>query len=102
VTCVVTDTGPLIHLSALDAVFLFDVFETVVIPETVLAELKRGGVLGGLYTLSPESVEATDESLVPDLDPGERAVLSVALDRNATVVTETSTPDVRHRSWNWT
>jgi predicted nucleic acid-binding protein len=44
VTCVVTDTGPLIHLSALDVLPLFDVFETVLVPETVLEELERGRV----------------------------------------------------------
>jgi predicted nucleic acid-binding protein len=36
VTCVVTDTGPLIHLSALDVLPLFEVFETLLVPETVL------------------------------------------------------------------
>jgi predicted nucleic acid-binding protein len=70
VTCVVTDTGPLIHLSALDVLSLFDVFETVLVPETVLDELERGGVPDGLSALSTARVEASDDSLAPDLDAG--------------------------------
>jgi predicted nucleic acid-binding protein len=88
VTCVVTDTGPLIHLSALDVLPLFDVFETVLVPETVLEEVERGGVPDGLSALSTERIEASDDSLAPDLDAGERATLAVALEHDATVVTD--------------
>ena len=85
----VSDTGPLIHLAEIDAIDLLSVFDVLSIPETVYEELERGGVPDGLAELSYELVEA-DETAIPadDLDPGERAALTVASGRDAILLTD--------------
>jgi len=58
----VSDAGPLIHLAEIDALELLAAFETVLIPETVHAEVEAGGVPDGLSEFSYELVTLSDLS----------------------------------------
>lgn len=85
----VPDTGPLIHLGEIHALELTEAFDRLYIPETVYDELERGGVPDGLEKLSFERIEL-DESQpeMTALDPGERAAIAVASDREAVLLTD--------------
>jgi len=85
----VSDTGPLIHLGEIHALELIEVFDRLYIPETVYDELERGGVPDGLEEFSFERI--APDQLQPEtteLDPGERAALAVASDREAVLLTD--------------
>lgn len=85
----VSDAGPLIHLAGVDSLELLDAFDRLYVPETVYGEIDRGGLPDGLADRSFELVEAsTDEISADALDPGERAALAVALDRDAVLLTD--------------
>jgi predicted nucleic acid-binding protein len=85
----VSDTGPLIHLGEIDSLDLLSVFEPLYVPEAVYEELERGEVPNGLHTLSLERVEADDSHpQSDDLDAGERAALSVALEDDLVLLTD--------------
>jgi len=85
----VSDAGPLIHLAAIDSLALFDAFERLFVPETVYGELERGGLPDGLADRSFELVEApTDDEVQDGLDPGERAALAIASNRDAVLLTD--------------
>ncbi len=85
----VSDAGPLIHLGEINSLELLDAFDRLYIPETVIEELERGGVPEGFETLSFERIET--DKLYPEsaeLDPGERAVLAVADECDAVLLTD--------------
>lgn len=86
---VVTDAGPLIHRSEANALDLLAIFEDVVIPETVLAEVNEGTTPEGLdaldYTHRP--VEFSSGAL-PTLDPGETAAILLCEDVGAILLTD--------------
>ncbi|WP_436906511.1 nucleic acid-binding protein [Halosimplex marinum] len=85
----VSDAGPLIHLAGIDSLELVDAFDRLFVPETVYEELNRGGLPEGLADRSFELVAAPDEGPAgEDLDPGERAALAVASDRDAVLLTD--------------
>lgn len=85
----VTDTGPLIHLAEVGALDLLSVFERLVVPETVRAELQAGVPPDGLADLEYATVAASDDALeTGDLDPGEAAALAVARERDAVLLTD--------------
>lgn len=85
----VTDTGPLIPLAEVGALDLLSVFERLVVPETVRAELQAGVPPDGLADLEYATVAASDDALeTGDLDPGEAAALAVARERDAVLLTD--------------
>jgi predicted nucleic acid-binding protein len=65
------------------------VFDTLLVPETVYAEVEAGGAPDGLAELSSEFVEA-DESRVraEKLDAGERAAIAVAKEQGVVLLTD--------------
>ena len=84
----VSDTGPLIHLAEIGSLDLLSVCEQLYIPRTVAEELQRGGVPDELAELSYELVEADEHQQTDRLDPGERAAIAVAHDRDAVLLTD--------------
>ena len=85
----VSDAGPLIHLAEVDSLALVDAFDRLHVPETVYEELDRGGLPDGLADRSFELVGAPDDGPAgEDLDPGERAALAGARDRDAVLLTD--------------
>lgn len=86
---VVTDTGPLIHLSEANTLSLLDQFDTLVIPETVFEELRRGGIPEAFESLDcKRSRVETETDRWPDLDPGETAALELCEGTGATFLTD--------------
>jgi len=85
----VSDAGPLIHLAEVDSLDLLHTVDTLLIPEKVYEEIERGGVPDGLNAPSCDRIEA-DESIVEagGLDPGERAAIAVAKERDAVLLTD--------------
>ncbi|MEA5388539.1 nucleic acid-binding protein [Haloarculaceae archaeon H-GB11] len=85
----VPDTGPLIHLAEIDSLDLLSLFDRILVPTTVLDELSVGTVPSGLSELAFQRIEASnDVEYSTDLDPGERAALSVAQERDAVLLTD--------------
>ncbi|MFA1612354.1 nucleic acid-binding protein [Halobellus rubicundus] len=85
----VSDAGPLIHLAEIDSLALLSAFETLLIPETVYDEIERGGLPDGISDLSYDLVDAEWSSVESDeLDPGERAAIAVAGDREIVLLTD--------------
>jgi predicted nucleic acid-binding protein len=82
----VADTGPLIHLAEIDSLQLLTTIDQLLIPETVYAELEEGGIPPELSDLEWERIEVVEpiESST-ELDAGERAALTVALERDNVV-----------------
>lgn len=86
----VSDTGPLIHLAAIDSLGLLSAVDTLPIPEAVRAELDAGGVPDELADIPHELVAAEEGAVVPDddLDAGETAALAIAIERDAVLLTD--------------
>lgn len=85
----VADTGPIIHLAEVDALQLLSTVEQLYLPETVLSELEEGGVPDGLPELEFDLVTADPEDAVRRrLDSGETAVLAVAREYEAVLLTD--------------
>lgn len=85
----VSDTGPLIHLDAVDALDTLSVVDDLLIPETVYDELAAGDVPKSLSDVEHEIVESSDRPEgVARLDAGETESLAVAIDRNAVLLTD--------------
>ncbi|MCH7659186.1 MAG: nucleic acid-binding protein [Euryarchaeota archaeon] len=85
----VADAGPLIYLAQLDALFIFSALDTLLIPKAVYDELEVGGLPDGFERLSYEMVEADSVPAIDtDLDPGETAALSIAIERSAVLLTD--------------
>lgn len=85
----VSDTGPLIHLGEVHSLELLDAFDRLYVPETVYDELERGGVPNGLKQLSFERTDPSKlEQETTELDPGERAALAMASEREAVLLTD--------------
>lgn len=85
----VSDTGPVIHLAEIDLLDLLSTFDQLLVPSTVYQELSVGEI--------PPEFEEIEFSLVevdaghnrnPELDPGERAALSLARERAAILLTD--------------
>lgn len=85
----VADTGPIIHLSEINALSLLDGVDHLYVPETVFKELDAGGLPSGFSELDYTHTEA-DAGRVDDekLDPGETAAMAVALEREAMLLTD--------------
>jgi Predicted nucleic acid-binding protein, contains PIN domain len=81
---VVADTGPISHLSEADALSLLDSSEEFLTPDTAIGELERSGTpaVTGRTRSSPRMTPRAD------LYPGERAVLAVASERDAVLLTD--------------
>lgn len=86
----VSDTGPLIHLAAIDSLGLLSVVDTLLVPEAVRAELDAGGAPDELADVPHELVAAAEDAVVPDhdLDAGETAALAIATERDAVLLTD--------------
>lgn len=85
----VTDAGPLIHLAEVDSLDLLLAFDELYVPETVLAEVRDGGVPSELSELSHELVVSEGspgEAL--ELDAGEHAALTIAESRETILLTD--------------
>jgi predicted nucleic acid-binding protein len=88
---VVSDTGPLVYMVSVGlSDYLPQLYNTVVIPPTVLAELKHeNSPLREWITIPPEWLKITQPStLVSDssLDEGEREAISIALSLGADAI----------------
>lgn len=85
----VSDTGPLIHIGEIDSLELLDAFDRLFVPETVYDELEHGGLPDGLDNLSFERIEPDQlQPAATELDPGERAALAGASEREAVLLTD--------------
>ncbi|MFB6084738.1 MAG: nucleic acid-binding protein [Halorientalis sp.] len=85
----VADAGPLIHLSEIGSLDLLSHIDTLYIPDTVADELEAGRNPDELTETDHEIVSAPDNrSHGTDIDPGERAALAVAVDRDALLLTD--------------
>jgi predicted nucleic acid-binding protein len=85
----VSDTGPLIHLGEIRSLELLDAFDRLYVPETVYDELERGGVPDDLEKLSFDRLEPDElQPETTELDPGERAALAMANEREAVLLTD--------------
>jgi predicted nucleic acid-binding protein len=88
---VVADTGPLNYLILIEAVDLLEpLYERVVIPQTVAAEMKALGspaAGSGWISSAPAWLEVVPDpavdGILADLDPGERAAIATAVLLNA-------------------
>ena len=89
---VVADTSPLRYLVQIDLQHILPIlFETILIPPSVHAELLQGGT-PAVVRLWAEQVpswvevrrpeQPPDETLAADLDPGERDAIQLALERS--------------------
>lgn len=85
----VPDTGPIIHLAEIDALDLLGLLDDVLVPTAVYRELATGGVPAEFESIEFElvDVEVADRERGA-LDPGERAALSLAIDRDAVLLTD--------------
>lgn len=85
---VVTDTGPLIHLSQVDALPLLELAGEILVPRAVLDELERGStdVSELAFTIVQSGVDT--ESAHPRLDPGETAALALCAERDGVLLTD--------------
>ncbi|WP_233138944.1 nucleic acid-binding protein [Halorubrum salipaludis] len=64
-------------------------FDGLLVPETVYAEIEAGGVPPGLADVSYELVETdAEEKKTGDLDVGESAAISIARERKVTLLTD--------------
>lgn len=87
----VADTGPLIHLAEIDSLALLSLIDQLYVPRIVFDELEAGGIPAGFSALEYTAVDADTASTdTPDheLDPDETAALAVAVDRDATLLTD--------------
>lgn len=85
----VADAGPLIHLAEIDSLELLSAFDRLSVPGAVYREVEVGGVPAGLPDLSYRLVDPeVDGNRTEKLDPGERAALAVARDRDAVLLTD--------------
>ncbi|MFC7185593.1 nucleic acid-binding protein [Halorubrum yunnanense] len=85
----VSDSGPLIHLAEIDSLELLSAFDTLLVPETVYAEIEAGGVPSGLADVSYELVDVDGEaSAKEELDAGESAAIAVAAERDIVLLTD--------------
>ncbi|MFQ3318319.1 MAG: putative nucleic acid-binding protein [Natronomonas sp.] len=85
----VSDAGPLIHLAEIDSLELLSAFDTLLIPETVYEEVEMGGIPDGLSDLSSQLIEADEKRIESkELDPGERAALAAAKEREVVLLTD--------------
>ncbi|PAU84350.1 nucleic acid-binding protein [Halorubrum salipaludis] len=77
------------HLAEIDSLGLLSVFDGLLVPETVYAEIEAGGVPPGLADVSYELVETdAEEKKTGDLDVGESAAISIARERKVTLLTD--------------
>ena len=85
----VSDAGPLIHLDEINSLELLSAFDTLLIPEVVHEEIKRGGVPDGFSDLSYELAEADENRIRSEaLDAGERAALAITNKRELVLLTD--------------
>jgi predicted nucleic acid-binding protein len=84
---VVVDTGPIINLGHIRSIELLDIFEKIIIPETVLAELSKVKVPDGMEQIDYIQETGGSDSQY-DLDPGETAAVEIAEEKESTVLTD--------------
>lgn len=84
----VADTGPLIHLAAIDALPVLSIVDELVIPQAVYDELAVGTVPPALDDLAYEVVAGASTEVDENLDHGETAALAIAADRDAVLLTD--------------
>lgn len=87
---VVADAGPIIHLDEINALGHLSVVDDLLIPQTVYDELEAGTVPPALANIEYDLLEADKkrQKTNADLDPGETAALTIAAERNATLLTD--------------
>ena len=78
----VADTGPIIHLAEIDSLV-----DRLFVPEAVCGELEAGGVPEGIDDVDYVVVNV-DAERIEDLDPGESAALTLAMRRDAVLLTD--------------
>ncbi len=86
----VADAGPIIHLDEIDALRHLSVVDILLIPQTVYEELEAGTIPPALADTEYDLLEAGEkcQERNADLDPGETAALTIADERNATLLTD--------------
>jgi predicted nucleic acid-binding protein len=85
----VSDAGPLIHLAEIDSLERLSLFDVLLIPQTVYAEIEAGDVPSGLEKVSDELVDVDEEQKeTVDQDAGERAAIAVAKERDVVLLTD--------------
>ncbi len=85
---VVTDAGPLIHLSQAGVLSLLELTGEILVPRTVLDELERGPTDISELKFTVEQVESDTETAYPHLDSGETTALILCSERDAVLVTD--------------
>jgi predicted nucleic acid-binding protein len=85
----VADTGPLIHLAAIDSLSLLSTVEQLYLPQVVVNEFAAGNGVAALAELGYDTVDADTEHLQDEpIDDGERAALAVAIENDAMLLTD--------------
>ena len=82
----VLDTGPIIHLNQIQSLDLVNIFEEVLVTETVLEELAEYQIPGKLEEINYQKTAADQKSY--NLDPGESTALETARQENAVLITD--------------
>lgn len=85
---VVTDTGPLLHLSQADLLELLELTGEILVPRAVIDELEPGSIDVSELGLAVGGVEFDTDSVYPHLDTGETAALLVCSGRDAVLLTD--------------
>lgn len=85
--CVVTDTGPLIHLNQAEAKELIELTGEILVPRPVLHELEEGPTDVSDLDCSVGETDQ-DEAAYPQLDAGETAALLLSIERDAILLTD--------------
>lgn len=85
---VIADTGPIIHLDEIDALYLLDEFDELLVPQTVIDELEAESVPKSLHDLEYTVRAAENTANFGELDPGETAALQLCRKVNGTFLTD--------------
>ncbi|MFB6209178.1 MAG: nucleic acid-binding protein [Candidatus Nanohaloarchaea archaeon] len=80
------DTGPIIHLNQINSLHLLEIFEEVLITETVLDELAEYKIPQDLEEMNYQKKNADQNKY--NLDPGESTALETAKKEEAIFITD--------------
>ena len=66
----VSDTGPIIHLTEINLIKVFDIFSAVLIPEEVERELKNSKIQKIFFTSHlTDNIDSDDDNIIYNYDP---------------------------------
>jgi predicted nucleic acid-binding protein len=92
IDCVVSDTGPILHLFEIDSLKLLNIFNNIYIPPEVSNELKKNGFnkkIKNLKTIKLSARSKDNSSIIQkkyELDLGEAEVIALAKQENIKLI----------------